>query len=175
MSYLLWFGVAGTAQSGSILEGAPELEPTCLAYIVDALEQALLSQSNSLSDCTLALFFCTFITCIHEDGLKALSQLVCSQRWACTPAGNPDDWEKLVLTNLVAPMKLTGLLAHKLVMNKGYIINISSVAGQSLIQASEKSLAWKEALTYPVQLLTHNDAAPEHELQPATAGLSCRQ
>ena len=40
MSYSLWFGVAGTAQSGSILEGAPELEPNCLACTVDAPEQA---------------------------------------------------------------------------------------------------------------------------------------
>jgi len=72
-------------------------------------------------------------------------------------------------------MKLTGLLAHKLVMNKGYIINISSVAGQSLIKASGTSFEWKEALTISLQVLTQNDAAPEHELQPAIACLSCRQ
>lgn len=61
--------------------------------------------------------------------------------------GNPDDWEKLVLTNLVAPMKLTGLLAHKLVMNKGYIINISSVAGLHAIKGQAPYCASKHGMT----------------------------
>ena len=137
MSCLLWFGVAGTAQSGSILEGALKLEPTCLANIIDALGASICFTIQQIERLYFGMDLLHILHLMHEDGLIAVSQLVCSQRWACNLAGNPDDWEKLVLTNLVAPMKLTGLLAHKLVMNKGYIINISSVAGQFLIQASE--------------------------------------
>lgn len=53
----------------------------------------------------------------------------------------------MIQCNLVAPMKLTMLLAPQLTTRQGYIINISSVAGRDAIKGQAAYCASKHGMT----------------------------